>query len=187
MRAQLHSFDYSYDRAEAGNDYTDDLSLSSTALLADWHPGGPFRLTAGLVFNNNELAVEASSTFLELGRGRYDGDLRVQTTVDRLPRTPASAGVRGATSRASASTWISAYCSRGHPEVTAEGQARASGIGPCRLLVAADSTTTLTGSACTEAFADLRSDAMREHGELTDALEDFEIYPVAVIGLVSRF
>ena len=77
VRAQLHSFDYSYDRAEAGNDYTGDLGLSSTALLADWHPGGPFRLTAGLVFNNNELAVDASSTSLELGGRRYDGDLRV--------------------------------------------------------------------------------------------------------------
>ena len=72
---------------------------------------------------------------------------------------------------------------QGTPEVTADGEARAPGLGACRLSVAADGTTTLT-SVCSEAFADLR-DAMREHSELTDALENFEVYPVGI--LVYRF
>ena len=187
VRAQLHSFDYSYDRAEAGNDYTGDLALSSTALLADWHPGGPFRLTAGLVFNNNELAVDASSTSLELGGGRYDGDLHVRLTFEQMAPY---AGIGWSTRRDKQGIGVNVDLGvlfQGTPEVTADGEARAPGIGACGLSVAADGTATLTGSVCNEAFADLRSDVMREHSELTDALENLEVYPVAAIGLVYRF
>ena len=188
LRAQLNRFDYSYDKAGAGNDYTGDLSLSSTALLADWHPGGPFRFTAGAVFNDNGLAVNAVSSGLDIGQSRYDGDLRVQMAFDRLAPYLGLGWSTGRGKPGFGTNIDVGVLVQGTPLVTASGQARVDGVGACRLAVTADGSATLTGSACTApAFAGLRDDAMREHDELNDALADFELYPVASFGIAYRF
>ena len=188
LRGQLNRFDFSYDRAEAGNNYTGDLALSSMALLADWHPQGSFRLTVGAVLNNNELIVNAVSSGLQLGTGRYDGDLQARMTFERLAPY---LGLGWGTNRGKRGFGVNVDAGvllQGAPAVTATGEARAAGTGTCRITLAADSSATLGGAACSQtAFAALRDDAMREHAELDDALADFEFYPVAALGIAYRF
>ena len=183
-RAQLHRFEYSDDETEA--DYIGDLSLSSLALLADWHLGGSFRLTAGVVFNSNAFGIETSSADLELGLGRYDGDLRAQLDFDPLSPYAGFGWSTRRDKRGLGFTVDAGVLFQDPPDVTADGEVRAAGIGSCGFSIAEDSSTTLTGAACA-GFSELRSDAMGEHSDLVEDLAKFELYPVAALGLVYRF
>lgn len=186
VRTQANRLEYNYDGVEAGNDYTGDLALSSMALLVDWHPGGAFRFTAGALLNGNELSVGTSSRSLELGLSRYDGELEVRMTFDGLAPY-AGIGWSAGRDRSGLGVVVDVgVLFQGVPKVTADGVVQAPGAGTCTIAVAADSSTTLTGSAC-GAWAGLREDATMEHEELADLLADFEMYPVAALGLVYRF
>ena len=187
LRAQLNRFDYAYERDEAGNDYVGDLSLSSAAFLADWHAAGSFRFTLGAVLNNNELAVEASSAALDLGDVSYNADLRVRMDFDTLAPY---AGIGWSTRRAHSGLGINVDLGvllQGAPTVQVDGVARGPGGQQCGLSISPDSSATLSGSPCLDAFPTLEEDAEREHAEIADALESFEAYPVLSVGLVYRF
>lgn len=55
-RLQLNNFTYSYDATKSNVDYSLDLKLDSYGALLDWHPfAGPFRVSAGVYANNNEI------------------------------------------------------------------------------------------------------------------------------------
>ncbi|MEW6648535.1 MAG: hypothetical protein AB1450_15170 [Pseudomonadota bacterium] len=59
-RIGFNTYDFSDSGTEGDIDYDIDLEWQSTALLLDWHPwGGSFRLTAGYIFNGNELKMKA--------------------------------------------------------------------------------------------------------------------------------
>jgi hypothetical protein len=62
LRGQFNSFKQSFSGNVgdfgAGSVLTTDLNLNSVPLLADWYPSdGGFRLTGGLVFNNNKITI----------------------------------------------------------------------------------------------------------------------------------
>lgn len=55
-RVGVNFFTYEYTGEESDIEYEFDLNLFSASALLDWHPfGGVFRLSGGLVLNNNEL------------------------------------------------------------------------------------------------------------------------------------
>jgi len=63
-RIALNTFKYSITKTSTSNgvntDYKGDLNLGSLEALADWHPfSGSFRLSGGLVYNNNNLSMTA--------------------------------------------------------------------------------------------------------------------------------
>jgi len=63
-RIGLNTFKYSINKTSTSNgvntDYKGDLNLGSLEALADWHPfSGSFRLSGGLVYNNNSLSMTA--------------------------------------------------------------------------------------------------------------------------------
>lgn len=62
MRGQFNSYKYSFsgDVGDfgAGSALTVDLKMESVPILADWYPSdGGFRLSGGVVFNNNKITV----------------------------------------------------------------------------------------------------------------------------------
>jgi hypothetical protein len=62
LRGQFNTFKQSFSGNVGdfgtGSVLTIDLNLNSVPLLADWYPGdGGFRLTGGLVFNNNKITI----------------------------------------------------------------------------------------------------------------------------------
>jgi hypothetical protein len=68
VRVAGHAFDLGYSGVEDDVAYEFDLRLLSGAALLDLHPGaGGFRVTAGVVWNGNELA----------GLGRLEGDKKI--------------------------------------------------------------------------------------------------------------
>ena len=160
---------------------------AQAGLLGAGVTAGAFRFTLGAVLNDNELAVEASSSTLDLGDVSYDADLRVRMDFDRLAPY---AGIGWSTRRAKGGLGVNVDLGvlvQGVPSVAVDGVARGPASTSCRLSVASDSSATLAGSACPAAFPTLEQDAEREHAELADALEAFRAYPVLSVGLVYRF
>jgi len=91
-RIGLNTFKYSINKTSTSNgvntDYKGDLNLGSVEALADWHPfSGSFRLSGGLVYNNNHLSMTAQPTSggnVNVGNNNYAvgaGDY-VNATID---------------------------------------------------------------------------------------------------------
>ena len=81
VRGQYNSYDHSFsgDVGDYGAAATMqlDLSLSSVEVLGDWYPGrGGFRLSGGVVFNNNKVTVT--------GTGANVGGATNQTVVGEI-------------------------------------------------------------------------------------------------------
>jgi hypothetical protein len=62
-RLGFNTFKISANESSSGLNYTGDLKLSSVTALVDWRPwSGVTHLTAGVIFNNNKLEMNATST-----------------------------------------------------------------------------------------------------------------------------
>ncbi|MHB1238350.1 MAG: hypothetical protein ACYCY7_12405 [Gallionella sp.] len=66
-RIGLNTYKYNLNKTSTSNglstDYNGDLNLSSLEALADWHPfAGSFRMSGGLIYNNNSLNMTARPT-----------------------------------------------------------------------------------------------------------------------------
>lgn len=61
LRVGLNNYSYTYDTTEDDINYNFDLKLRSTSVLLDFHPfGGTFRLTGGMLKNENEFQGNAA-------------------------------------------------------------------------------------------------------------------------------
>ena len=61
-RVGFNAFNYDYDTTEAGIKYDLDFDLLSFSALLDWHPyDGRFRVSGGIVINQNEVDMVAKS------------------------------------------------------------------------------------------------------------------------------
>lgn len=67
VRGGINKGSYDYSGTDSGIDYQYTLDFDNNPVLLDWHPlGGVFRLTAGVVNNNNQLTGRASG-LLDVG------------------------------------------------------------------------------------------------------------------------
>ena len=87
LRGVLNRYSYAVNEDVDDVAYEGDLDLQSAGLIADWHPAGSsFRISAGLLFNGNELTVDAEPsggtfefagqtyTAAEIGTAQGDAD-----------------------------------------------------------------------------------------------------------------
>jgi hypothetical protein len=84
FNARLGLNKYNYDRTQTIDDikYELDLEWQSVSLLADWYPfGNPFRFTAGLMNNGNELIGSSASSGLTIGDTFYP-DIGLDAKLD---------------------------------------------------------------------------------------------------------
>ena len=63
-RIGINSYKYNFNKTSTSNgiatDYNGDLNLDSVEALADWHPfAGSFRMSGGLIYNNNKVSLTA--------------------------------------------------------------------------------------------------------------------------------
>lgn len=74
-RFGVNYFEYGYSTTQDDIDYDVDLTLASASALLDWHPlQGAFRISAGVLYNGNEIDLEAeSSTTYEVGDITFTG------------------------------------------------------------------------------------------------------------------
>ena len=78
LRGVLNSYSYGVNEDVDDVAYEGDLDLQSAGLIADWHPAGSgFRISAGLLFNGNELKVDA-----EPSGGTFEFDGQTYTAAE---------------------------------------------------------------------------------------------------------
>ncbi len=73
VRVGANSYDYTYDGLQAGLDYSGTLSLDTVYATGNFHfPLSPFRITAGMFSNGNEIELTSvdSATF-DIGGSTY--------------------------------------------------------------------------------------------------------------------
>lgn len=169
LRAGLNYLPYTHDSYENDEkEMTGKLRLQTIPLLADWHPGaGNFRVSGGLVINNNKVSVEgvpgAEIEFNDVDYiiQSFNGDMTFNTLCPYIGIGYGNAAREGG--RFSFSFDFGVFF-HGTPKIRAEA-------------VAAD-------PARQEA---LDRDLEVELDDLRDDAEPFKFYPVLRFGLLYRF
>ena len=184
LRAGVNQFDYDYDPEpdeDSGNELTYDgtLDLSSLAAYADWHPwAGAFRLSAGVVFNGNEITASArcDQANCEVGDQSFDSDDigTLNALVDFGSVAPYAGfgwGNAVAADTGFGFQFDIGVMLQGSPNVSL------SSSDSCQGTLSADPT-------CQQ---QLDAELEREEQELQDEAEDFELYPVISLGVRYKF
>lgn len=169
-RAGLNYFTYSYDGSTDDIDYDFDYESKSVSALLDLHPfKGSFRLTAGILFNGNELDAKAtSSATYDIGDTTYIGSQVGQLTGNiEYSKVAPYVGLGWDTSFGKNSGWGFIF------EVGALYQ------GAPDVSVTADGP--IAGDAAFQANLEL------EKNDLEDELDNYKIFPVIAIGVSYRF
>ncbi len=176
VRAGFNTFNYDYEEANTGSTgateltYKGDLSLQSLPLLIDWHPfNGGFRLSAGLVFNSNEITATAECTTATC----EFGDLTFSAAT--LGTTKLSIDL-GGTQPYLGLGFGNAVSSNGRLSFVFD-------LG----IVFQDVSVKLTTSQLCQNDPICSAEASREESELQDDVKDFDMYPVLAFGLSYKF
>lgn len=172
-RLGFNTFKFSANENSGGLNYSGDLKLSSVTALVDWRPwGGVTHLTAGVIFNNNKLEMNATAT----GGTNYDINGVIYT---------ANSGdsINTAVEFNKASPYLGIGWS-GQPKK--QGFSFSTDIG---ILFQGSPKATVTASgawtgAGGETLTDLVADAQNQ---LNSDLSNFKYYPVISIGIGYTF
>ena len=173
IRGGIYGFQYDYTGTESGNDYELELKLSSMAMLADLRLGEtPFRLTAGVLANGNQVDLTAETARVltyEIGGEVYEID-EVGAFTGKLEFDA-----------------LAPYAGIGL------GNASGAGLGILvDLGVVFQGKPTVSLSTERELpepslQRELEDNLAREEAELAEELEDFQLYPVISVGLRFGF
>ena len=74
LRAGVQGLGFDFEAEFDDIDYDVDVDLLNPMLVLDWYPfSGSFRVSAGVVFNNSDISLEATSSQpIEIGGSTYD-------------------------------------------------------------------------------------------------------------------
>jgi len=165
LRAGLNDYSLSYDESEGGILYNGKLELGTVAVLFDWHPfAGTFRLSAGLMKNDNAIKLTATPT--------------TNQTIGGNPYTPAEIGtLSGDVSFKSTAPYL------GIGWGNASRNGRFGGSFEIGAMFQGSPKVSLSASGGAVSQVDLTSEAQEAQADL----DDFKIYPVISLGLSFRF
>ena len=174
LRAQLASGSYERDEVQSNINYAGKLKLSNGALLLDLHPfTGAFRLSTGLVYNNNQLDAtgRGDSGSIEINGISYPASSvgTLQATVRWDKASPYLGFGWGTRPQGSGGIFLSADLGAFYQKPTASltGQ-----CGP-----------SLPTFACDQ----LQSDIRAEERQFQDEVNKYKLYPVLNVGVGYRF
>lgn len=174
-RIGFNYLNYSYSDNTRDVDYDLKLKLKSLEALLDWFPmQSQFRISAGLVYNDNQVNATGRSnsngeytingnTYNATNAGRIDGNIDFRKVAPYL-------GIG----------W-------GNALATNKGWGFSSDLG---VLFQGPPNTSLTNSGCTlpgDDCARLASDVSAENARLRDKADSFKFYPVVRIGVSYKF
>lgn len=160
------------DVEESDMKYDAKLKLNNLSGLVDWHPLGPFRLTAGLVAARNKFALNGKPTngSFELNGNTYSSD---GVAID--------GEIKGKRS-------IAPYLGVGYGNVSGFG---VNFYGDLGVILQGGAKATLNVSCGSNISAaqctSIRNDAEAERRELEDDLKSFKAWPVLNVGLTIGF
>ncbi|MDD4963082.1 MAG: hypothetical protein PHI11_04080 [Gallionella sp.] len=162
-RIGFNTFSYNINQNSNGTNFTGKLNLGSLAALADWHPmDGSFRVSGGLMYNNNKFnmnAVPAGGT-ITLGNTAYAG-VSANSTVDFSKVVPYLGIGWGSAAKDQGFSFSSDI------GIMFQGTPRAN--------------ITTTGAAVAAA------DIAKANADMNAALKNFRFYPVLSVGLGYTF
>jgi hypothetical protein len=171
-RLGINTFDYDFSETESGIEYDIELQLSSCALLCDWHPfEGGFRISGGLVLNNNELEMigrQSASATYTIDDTIYTSDQvgTLKAEIDFNDIVP-YAGIGWGNAFGGDKRWGFVFgigvVFQGSPEVS----------------------LTATGTSASDAT--FQAELANEKKQLEDELEDFKYYPVIALSITYKF
>lgn len=174
-RFGLNGLNYNYNTTANSVDYDFNLRMQTFDALADYYPsaGGSFRITGGLVYNNNKIDATAKPT----AGGTY--------TFNGNTYSSASAGTVNGTVDFNK---VAPYLGIGWGNAVAanKGWGFTADIG---VLFQGSPNTTLTNSGCTAGAActTLASDLAAEQAKVNDKASNFRYLPVVRVGATYRF
>ncbi|MGQ5523471.1 hypothetical protein ACUHMQ_09430 [Chitinimonas sp. PSY-7] len=156
---------------ESNIDYNARMKLNNLSGLIDWHPLGPFRLTAGLVASGNKFSLKGKPTNgnFQLNGNTYNADgVVINGDVKAKNRVAPYFGVGyGNVSGAGVNFY-------GDLGVILQGGAKANLNVSCGNLPAAQ-------------CINIRNDLESERRKLEDGLKGFKAWPVLNVGLTIGF
>ncbi len=83
VRGGINRGSYDYSGTDVGINYNYTLDFDNNPVLLDWHPlGGVFRLTGGVVNNNNQLTGRASG-LVDIGNNSYTTTVTTDITFKK--------------------------------------------------------------------------------------------------------
>jgi len=168
LRGMLYGSSYSFDATESGINYEFSLNFDSIGAAIDLHPfTGPFRVSAGLLINDNNLeAISTPSDDITIGGSVYTpAEVGILAAGIGFDRTAPFIGIGWDWSR-SKRFGVSldvGIVKQGSPDVA---------------LVA---TGLLLGDPA------LAADIAVERAELEASLDDFDVLPFGSLGITFRF
>ena len=167
-RIGLNAFNYNFNKTTTSNslatNYTGHLDLQSVEALADWHPWhGSFRISGGLVYNNNKFNMTAtpSGGVINIGGQTFNSSsASANATVDFNKVAPYLGIGWGRTPKNTGLSFTSdiGVLFQGTP----------------------NSSVTTSGIA---ASAQLTTATVQANSDLKSALNNFNVYPVISIGI----
>ena len=169
-RIGVNYFPYDYSGTEDDIAYDFDLNLMSLSALLDWHPfKGSFRISAGVIYNGNELDAKAkiAGTY-DIGDSTYTGaelgTLKGKIDFDDIaPYLGLGWDTSFGKNKAFGFLFELGAIYQGSPKVDLSAD------GP----IASDPT--------------FQNELAKEENNLKSDLDDFKVYPVIAIGLSYRF
>lgn len=184
LRGTLRGFNYSHDFTEDNIRYDGDLKLRNGGVTVDWFPfGGSFRLSAGAMYNGNEVKATAKPTTLpatyEIGNNTYEIDGEVKADIDWRKFAP-YLGIGWGNAVAKNSNWSFSFdlgvMFTGEPnsDLSASGSYRVNG-GAYQTIDLNDPNSPFT------------QDIEREKANLNDQIKDAKFYPVIQLGVHYKF
>jgi hypothetical protein len=169
LRAGAYAFRYDTDGEQQGIDYDVELELAQAAAYLDWHPfGGVFRLTGGVVVNDNSVT----------GTGRPDPLGNYE--IGGVTFTAAQAGQLTGAARFDRTV---PYAGLGFVFGASDGRGFVVSIDAGVVFQGAlDVTLQSTGGTLSGDPA-LQAALAAEQADLQDDIDDFDLYPVLALGV----
>jgi hypothetical protein len=160
VRAGINKGSFGYSATESGTDYDYTMDFDNVPVTLDWFVfGGTFRVTGGVVSNNNKLTGTASG-LVDIGGITYPGSA---TTETRFAKTSTYLGIG----------W-------GSLPSTTKGFGMSFDIG---VMGQGSPTTTITSTSQPVPPADIAA----EEASLNEDLKNYKYWPVVSLGIGYTF
>ncbi len=170
-RLGFNYFSYDDDFSESGVEYEADLDLRSVSLLLDWHPlSNGFRVSAGALYNGNEASATGKAV-----SGNF--------SIDDVTYTAAEVGTLNGEIDFNS---ISPYVGIGYGNAVAKGS-NWSFVFDLGVIYQGEPDVSLTANGTSSSNAAFISNLEDERRQLESELEDFQFYPVLMIGVSYKF
>ncbi|MEL7536332.1 MAG: hypothetical protein AAFZ58_05560 [Pseudomonadota bacterium] len=169
LRGGINAFGYEFDDEVDGVAYDGDLDLANLSVVADFRPfRGGLRLSAGAVYNDNEIAAVA--------------DPDATYTIGNMTYTQAEVGVLAADV---AIDGVAPYVGIGYDIALGDDWRLTFDLGAV-FQGAPEPVLTSTGGLLSD-NPQFQDDLAVEQQNFEDDLDEFDVYPVVAIGLALAF